>query len=87
MEVQMTVNVGFLDRAIRIVIGALVSPIRPAEFILGKTVLFFVVGMGSPDSSPSPACSGFRSRSSAIPSSSYWHDALYAELHHPAEGI
>jgi ABC-2 type transport system permease protein len=46
MVVNLTAFVVVREREVGTLEQIMVSPIRPAEFILGKTVPFFVVGMG-----------------------------------------
>jgi hypothetical protein len=72
MVVNLTAFAVVREREVGTLEQIMVSPIRPAEFILGKTVPFFVVGRELRDSSPSWASSGSTFRSSAIRSSSFW---------------
>ena len=47
MIVNLTAFAIVREREVGTLEQIMVSPIRPAEFILGKTVPFFVVGLGS----------------------------------------
>ena len=67
MIVNLTAFAIVREREVGTLEQIMVSPIRPAEFILGKTVPFFLDrARRGRRWSPSSACSGSRCRSSAI---------------------